>query len=119
VLSITEEIAEVKRKARIGKSGMVVFGNKSLRLIFIYSAGFAFLLDPTDALAEPLVLDSIDQENYIEDSSDRFAVGWSGTYAIEGNQFLYTTMDTGKTDRFDMDLSKKEVAVISKYLKIK
>jgi hypothetical protein len=58
-------------------------------LLFSTETGDAWLLDPADHLAVPLARDGDPLPVYLEETDKNFAIGWTGTYRIDGAAFVY------------------------------
>ena len=64
-------------------------------LLFSTETGDAWMLDPGDQLATPIARDGDALSVHIEDSATKFAVGWQGTYRIDGAAFVFQDKDSG------------------------
>jgi len=53
------------------------------------------MLDPSDQLATPVSRDGDALPIHIEDSVTNFAVGWQGTYSIDGAAFVFMDKSLG------------------------
>jgi hypothetical protein len=65
-------------------------------LLFSTQTGDAWLLDPADHLAVPLARDGDPLPVYIEETEKNFAIGWTGTYRIDGKAFVYSETKSGR-----------------------
>jgi hypothetical protein len=63
-------------------------------LLFSTETGDAWLLDPSDHLAVPLAHDGDPLPVYIEETDKNFAIGWTGTYRIDGAAFVYADKES-------------------------
>ena len=66
-------------------------------MLFSTETGDAWLLDPADRLAARLARDGDPEDLHFEETETRFAIGWKGTYRIEGSAFIFTDRDSGRT----------------------
>jgi hypothetical protein len=53
------------------------------------------MLDPADQLAAPIARDGDALSVRIEDTDTNFAVGWKGSYRIDGAAFVFRDNDSG------------------------
>src|SRR5690242_5386647 len=58
--------------------------------------GDAWLLDPADRLAARLARDGESEPIPIEETDTTFAIGWKGSYRIDGPAFVYSDHDTSR-----------------------
>lgn len=65
-------------------------------LLFSSETGDAWLLDPADHLAVPLARDGDPLPVYIEENDKNFTVGWTGTYRIDGQAFVFSERNSGR-----------------------
>ena len=65
-------------------------------LLFSTQTGDAWLLDPADHLAVPLARDGDPLPVYIKETEKNFAIGWTGTYRIDGKAFVYSETESGR-----------------------
>ena len=65
-------------------------------LLFSTQTGDAWLLEPADHLAVPLARDGDPLPVYIEETDKNFTIGWTGTYRIDGQAFLYSERNSGR-----------------------
>ncbi len=63
-------------------------------LLFSTETGDAWLLDPSDHLAVPLARDGDPLPVYLEETDKNFAIGWTGTYRIDGAAFVYADKES-------------------------
>lgn len=66
------------------------------RLLFSTETGDAWLLEPADHLAVPLARDGDPLPAYIEETDKNFTIGWTGTYRIDGQAFVYSERNSGR-----------------------
>jgi hypothetical protein len=66
------------------------------RLLFATETGDAWLLEPADHLAVPLARDGDPLPAYIEETDKNFTIGWTGTYRIDGQAFVYSERNSGR-----------------------
>jgi hypothetical protein len=64
--------------------------------LFSTETGDAWLLDPGNHLAARLARDGDPENVYFEETDTQFAIGWKGTYRIDGNAFVYIDNDCGR-----------------------
>lgn len=65
-------------------------------LLFSTETGDAWLLEPADHLAVPLARDGDPLPVYIEETDKNFTIGWTGTYCIDGQAFVYSERNSGR-----------------------
>jgi hypothetical protein len=65
-------------------------------LLFSTQTGDAWLLDLADHLAVPLARDGDPLPVYIEETDKNFTIGWTGTYRIDGQAFVYSERNSGR-----------------------
>jgi hypothetical protein len=65
-------------------------------LLFSTQTGDAWLLDPAEHLAVPVARDGDPLPVYIEETKKNFAIGWTGTYRIDGKAFVYSETQSGR-----------------------
>jgi hypothetical protein len=65
-------------------------------LLFSTQTGDAWLLDPAEHLAVPVARDGDPLPVYIEETEKNFAIGWTGTYLIDGKAFVYSETESGR-----------------------
>jgi hypothetical protein len=63
-------------------------------LLFSTETGDAWILDPADHLAVPLAQDGDPLPVYLEETDNSFAIGWTGTYRIDGAAFVYADKES-------------------------
>jgi hypothetical protein len=54
------------------------------------------LLDTAEHLAVPVARDGDPLPVYIEETKKNFAIGWTGTYRIDGKAFVYSETESGR-----------------------
>lgn len=89
---LAEEIQYMQRRAADRDGRFVTVGPL---VLFSTETGDAWLLDPADRLAARLARDGDPEDLYFEESDSRFAIGWKGTYRIDGDAFTFIDRDTG------------------------
>jgi hypothetical protein len=89
--SLAEEIRYIQRRAADHDGRFVTVGSL---ILFSTDTGDAWLLDPADRLAARLARDGDPEELYFEETETRFAIGWKGSYRIEGSAFIYTDRES-------------------------
>ncbi len=65
-------------------------------ILFSTDTGDAWLLDAADHLAARLARDGDPEPLYFEETPTSFAIGWKGSYSIEGDAFVYIDRDSGR-----------------------
>ena len=65
-------------------------------VLFSTQTGDAWLLDPADQLAARLARDGQSEPIHIEETDTTFAIGWKGSYRIDGPAFVYSDHDTSR-----------------------
>lgn len=89
---LSDEVSYMQRRAAQCDSRIVTIPPL---LLFSTETGDAWLLDPSDQLATPIARDGDALPIHIEDSATNFAVGWQGTYRIDGAAFVFHNKDSG------------------------
>jgi len=89
---LSDEVSYIQRRAAQYNSRIVTIGPL---LLFSTETGDAWMLDPSDQLATPVARDGDALPIHIEDSATNFAVGWQGTYSIDGAAFVFQDKDSG------------------------
>src|ERR1051325_18634 len=90
---LAEEIQYIQQRAAESDGRFVTVG---ALVLFSTDTGDAWLLDPADQLAARLARDGDPDDLYFEETATRFAIGWKGSYRIDGSAFIYTDRDTGQ-----------------------
>ena len=89
---LSDEVHYIQRRAAQCDSRIVTIPPL---LLFSTETGDAWLLDPSDQLATPIARDGDALPVHIEDSATKFAVGWQGSYRIDGAAFVFQDKDSG------------------------
>ncbi len=89
---LSDEVRYIRRRAAQCDSRIVTIGPL---LLFSTETGDAWLLDPADQLATPIARDGDALSVHIEDTDTKFAVGWKGSYRIDGAAFVFRDNDSG------------------------
>jgi hypothetical protein len=89
---VSDEVRYIQRRAAQYDSRIVAIGPL---LLFSTETGDAWILDPSDQLATPIARDGDALPIHIEDSATNFAVGWQGSYRIDGAAFVFQDKDSG------------------------
>lgn len=92
-LHLAEEIQYIQQRAAEYDGRFVTIGPL---VLFSTETGDAWLLDPADQLAARLARDGDPEAVYFEESEERFAIGWTGNYRIDGETFTFVERETGK-----------------------
>ena len=83
----------IQRRAARHDGRVVTLGQL---ILFSTETGDAWLLDPADRLAARLARDGESEPIHIEETDTSFAIGWKGSYRIDGPAFVYSDHDTGR-----------------------
>lgn len=83
---LAEEIHYIQRRAAGHDGRLVTVGPLAL---FSTETGDAWLLDPADHLAARLAREGDPEPIEFEETDTSFAIGWKGSYHIDGEVFLY------------------------------
>ncbi|HEY7322195.1 MAG TPA: hypothetical protein VIE89_31910 [Candidatus Binatia bacterium] len=83
---LAEEVRYIQRRAAQYDARIVTLGQL---LLFSTETGDAWLLDPSDQLATPIARNGDALSVEIEETDTNFAIGWMGTYRIDGAAFSY------------------------------
>ena len=89
---LAEEIDYIRSRAAEQDGRLVSIGPL---VLFSTETGDAWLLDPADQLAACLARDG-EPEVYFEETDSNFAIGWKGSYQIDGDTFVYIDRDTAR-----------------------
>jgi hypothetical protein len=89
---LSDEVRYIQRRAAQCDSRIVTIGPL---LLFSTETGDAWMLDPSDHLATPIARDGDALSVHIEDTDTNFAVGWKGSYRIDGAAFVFEDSDSG------------------------
>ncbi|HEX6565961.1 MAG TPA: hypothetical protein VF020_16850 [Chthoniobacterales bacterium] len=92
-LVLANEVDYIRNKA-IARTGCVVAVGPLI--LFSTESGDAWMLDPADHLAAPLVRDGEYQSVSMAETDKTFAVDWRGGYEIDGDLFLYSDYDSAR-----------------------
>lgn len=90
---LAEEIRYIQRRAAEHDGRFVTVASV---VLFSTETGDAWLLDPADRLAARVARDGAPEDVYFEETETRFAIGWKGTYRIDGPAFIYADRDSGR-----------------------
>jgi hypothetical protein len=90
---LADEIRYIQSRAADHDGRFVTVGPLAL---FSTDTGDAWMLDAADHLAVRLAGDGDPEDIYFEETDTRFAIGWKGTYRIDGNAFVYLDNDSGR-----------------------
>ncbi len=90
---LAEEVRYIQRRAAEYEGRLVTVGPLAL---FSTDTGDAWLLDPAERLAARLAREGDPEPIYIEETDTSFAIGWKGSYRIEGSAFVYIDRDAGR-----------------------
>ncbi len=90
---LAEEVRYIQRRATEYEGRLVTVGPLAL---FSTDTGDAWLLDPAERLAARLAREGDPEPISIEETDTSFAIGWKGSYRIEGSAFVYIDRDAGR-----------------------
>jgi len=90
---LADEVRYIQRRAAEHAGRFVTVGPLAL---FSTETGDAWLLGPADHLAARLARDGDPEPIHMEESDTKFAIGWKGTYHIDGDVFVYVDQDSGR-----------------------
>jgi hypothetical protein len=90
---VTNEVRYIQRRAARREGRVVAVGPL---VLFSTETGDAWLLDPADRLAAPLARGGEPVWVHIEEDAESFAIGWTGSYRLDGPAFVYTDDDNGR-----------------------
>lgn len=65
-------------------------------VLFSTDTGDAWLLEPAGRLAVRLARSGDPETIPFEETNTSFAIGWKGSYGIQGDAFVYTDRDSGR-----------------------
>jgi hypothetical protein len=91
---LADEIRYVTRRAAEHDGRVVTIGQLTL---FSSETGDAWLLDRDDHLALRLARHGDPEPFHVEETDTSFVIDWKGHYSIEGEAFVYTDRDTGRS----------------------
>lgn len=83
---LAEEVRSIQHRAAEHDGRIVSIGPL---VLFSTETGDAWILDPADQLAARLARDGDPLPVYIEETNTNYAIGWQGSYRIEGEAFVY------------------------------
>lgn len=90
---LADEVRYIQGRAAKYDSRIVTIGQL---IIFSSQTGDAWLLDAAEYLAVPLARDGDPLPVEIADTDTSFSVGWSGSFKIQGEVFVYRPKSSGK-----------------------
>src|SRR5258705_1822360 len=89
-LHLAKEVRSIQRRAAEHDGRIVTIGPL---VFFSTDTGDAWMLEPADQLAARLAAGGDPLPVHIEETQTSYAIGWQGSYRIEGQMFVYE--DTG------------------------
>lgn len=109
-LHLAKEVSTIQRRTadqdeRIVSIGPLVF--------FSTNTGDAWMLEPADHLAVRLARGGDPLPVLIEETEERFAIGWQGRYRFDGDTFLYEDNESGSVSAISGYPIKHLLRVIS------
>jgi hypothetical protein len=90
---LAKEIKYIQRQAAEHDGRIVTIGPL---VFFSTETGDAWMLDPSDQLAARLARDGDPEPVDFEETETNYAIGWKGTYRIEGGAFVYAERKSGR-----------------------
>ena len=90
---LANEVRYIQRRAADHDSRILTIGQL---VLFSTETRDAWLLDPADQLAARLARDGQSEPIHIEETDTTFAIGWKGSYRIDGPAFVYSDHDTSR-----------------------
>jgi hypothetical protein len=90
---LADEVRYIQRRAANQDGRVVTLGRL---ILFSTKTGDAWLLDPADRLAARLARNGESEPIHIEETDTTFAIGWKGSYRIDGPVFVYSDHDTSR-----------------------
>lgn len=92
-LRLAGEVRYIQNRAADRDARIVTLGPL---VLFSTETGDAWLLDPADRLAARLARNGESEPIHIEETDTTFAIGWKGSYRIDGPAFVYSDHDTSR-----------------------
>jgi hypothetical protein len=90
---LMEEVHYIQERAAEQDSRLITLAQL---LLFSTPTGDAWLLEPADRLAVPLAREGDPLPIYLEETDKNFTIGWTGTYCIDGQAFVYSEQNSGR-----------------------
>lgn len=90
---VADEVRAIQRRAAEHDGRVVRIGPL---VLFSTDPGDAWVLDPAEQLATRLARDGDPWPVHIEDTDTTFAIGWTGSYRIEGDALTYSDRESGR-----------------------
>ena len=90
---LADEVRYIQRRAANQDGRVVTLGRL---ILFSTKTGDAWLLDPADWLAARLARNGESEPIHLEETDTTFAIGWKGSYRIDGPVFVYSDHDTSR-----------------------
>ena len=90
---LADEVRYIQRRAADRDGRIVTIGQL---VLFSTETGDAWLLDPADRLAARLAREGQNEPIHIEETDTTYAIGWKGSYRIDGPAFVYSDHDTSR-----------------------
>ena len=91
---LVEEVRSIIRRAADHDGRIVTIGQLTL---FSSETGDAWIIDRDDHHALRLARDGDPEPFHVEETDMSFTIDWKGNYRIEGEAFVYSDRDTGRT----------------------
>ena len=92
-LNLAKEVRTIQRRAADQDGRIVTIGPL---VFFSTRTGDAWMLEPEDHLAVRLARAGDALPVLIEETDDRFAIGWQGRFHFDGDSFVYEDNASGR-----------------------
>jgi hypothetical protein len=92
-IRLADEVRYIQQRAADHNGRIITIGQL---VLFSTETGDAWLLDLTDLLAARLARNGEAEPIQIVETAATFAIGWKGSYRINGPAFVYADRDTGR-----------------------
>ena len=90
---LADEVRYIQCRAADHDGRIVAIGQL---VLFSTDTGDAWLLDRSDWLAARLARNGETEPVHIEETDTAFAIGWKGSYRLDGPAFVYSDQETGR-----------------------
>jgi hypothetical protein len=91
---LADELRYIQCRAAEHDARIVTVGGLAF---FSTETGDAWILDPADHLAARVSRDGEPGPVSFQEDDTTFAIEWKGNYRLDGDTFVYTDLDTGRT----------------------
>jgi hypothetical protein len=92
-LNLAKEVRTIQRRAADQQGRIVSIGPL---VFFSTETGDAWMLEPEDCLAIRLARGGDPLPVLIEETEERFAIGWQGRFHFDGDMFVYEDNASGR-----------------------